>query len=319
MNIYTFDFDEHVRSSADGHVAERLLARKSDPSILVEGQAPHRIVGVNSAWSQLCGFSGEEAIGQTTKILQGELTDTQKAAEFANALARDGKARMSVVNYTKEKAPFVHSIFAKSVEHPNGGAYYLVQGKAVSDKVMVEAVMQRSHTQVKARQTQAQLNAILVTLGFGALFVLAAQGQLPIRAPDTSLVAEASSIQLPPIVMQMGLPPRAWMPYAPSAPVEAIGDAPSPSSTLAAFTTLAGALLLHTVHKLAPSVERSTPRDHLGTVFLVAIAGLVMVACDAEGVSHFFSDGDPLSEDRTKEVTMLLSGLLAVPLAATAW
>ena len=104
---------------------------------------------------------------------------------------------------------------------------------------MVEAVMQRSHTQVKARQTQAQLNAILVTLGFGALFVLAAQGQLPIRAPDTSLVAEASSIQLPPIVMQMGLPPRAWMPYAPSAPVEAIGEAPSPSSTLAAFTTLA--------------------------------------------------------------------------------
>ena len=37
-------------------------------------QEPYRILSANDAWTQLCGFSKEEAVGKTTKLLQGKLT-----------------------------------------------------------------------------------------------------------------------------------------------------------------------------------------------------------------------------------------------------
>ena len=39
------------------------------PQLLTEGSAPYRIVGVNEPWLKMCGFTYEECVGKTAKIM----------------------------------------------------------------------------------------------------------------------------------------------------------------------------------------------------------------------------------------------------------
>ena len=57
------------------------------PCVLSTGTAPYRIIAVNEAWSNLCGYTAEEAKGRTFKeLLHGPATDLNKAHAFVDSL-----------------------------------------------------------------------------------------------------------------------------------------------------------------------------------------------------------------------------------------
>jgi len=162
-------------------------------SILVEDQEPYRIITANSAWTELCGYSKEEAIGSTTKILQGELTDPSKASEFTATLLKTGKAKTVLVNYNKGGTQFIHALFAKLVES-EGESYYLVQGKKVLDgSPMAAAVLCRSREKASFRRTTEQLLTILylVTFGVALAFNQTLLHSAPESAPSSEVVPHA--------------------------------------------------------------------------------------------------------------------------------
>ena len=78
----------------------RRLSNKTKAMILVDVEAPHKILACNEEWRRLCGF-GEDAIGQPPSILQGEMTDMKKAALFRRELVGSGKAIVTLANYHK--------------------------------------------------------------------------------------------------------------------------------------------------------------------------------------------------------------------------
>lgn len=47
--------------------------------VLTEARAPFRILHVNRAWCDMCGYQVDDAIGQSNKILQGEKTNKDAA------------------------------------------------------------------------------------------------------------------------------------------------------------------------------------------------------------------------------------------------
>jgi len=73
---------------------------------ITSARPPYQIVQVNPAWSQLCGYTSEEASGRTLGILQGPATDRAAVARFMADVHAGRPAAMTVTNYKKDGRPF---------------------------------------------------------------------------------------------------------------------------------------------------------------------------------------------------------------------
>ena len=89
-------------------------------------RAAHSIL-VLTAWQEQCGYRSE-CLGQSPKILQGELTDMKKAARFRKELVATGMSSMTVTNYNKSGEAFLHKLHTFSV----GDEFYFTEGTVVS-------------------------------------------------------------------------------------------------------------------------------------------------------------------------------------------
>eukprot|EP00322_Chrysochromulina_rotalis_P028512 CAMPEP_0115851190 /NCGR_PEP_ID=MMETSP0287-20121206/12353_1 /TAXON_ID=412157 /ORGANISM="Chrysochromulina rotalis, Strain UIO044" /LENGTH=320 /DNA_ID=CAMNT_0003305213 /DNA_START=29 /DNA_END=991 /DNA_ORIENTATION=- len=141
--------DERDRASAE--IKKRMEATEG-PAILTTTAAPYKIVACTAAWRELCGF-GEEALGASPTILQGNLTDMKKAAAFRRDLVGNGDAHAMLANYAKRTGePFVHKLHATRVSND----FFLTESSKVTDVHIRRAVLKID----KAEEQTAQLVAI---------------------------------------------------------------------------------------------------------------------------------------------------------------
>lgn len=82
--------------------------KPDDPRAVVvtEASNPFRIVSVNSAWEQLCGFSAAECHGKTLECLQGPETDHEAINTLMTQLKRGEEGETILTNYTKSGRKF---------------------------------------------------------------------------------------------------------------------------------------------------------------------------------------------------------------------
>ncbi|KTD21925.1 GGDEF domain-containing protein [Legionella londiniensis] len=82
-----------------------LLENTNDIVIITEAniEAPDspKILYVNDAFTQLTGYSKEEAIGRTPRILQGEKTDKKTLKQLKKAMRKEQELRVELLNYAK--------------------------------------------------------------------------------------------------------------------------------------------------------------------------------------------------------------------------
>ena len=77
-----------------------------DARVVTTAKRPFVIEHVNDAWTKLCGFSAEEAVGKTLAILQGPDTEKGEVADLVRG-CEDGHATSALLtNYTKEGDKF---------------------------------------------------------------------------------------------------------------------------------------------------------------------------------------------------------------------
>jgi diguanylate cyclase (GGDEF)-like protein/PAS domain S-box-containing protein len=65
-----------------------------------------RIVFVNHAFEELTGYSADEAIGETPRILQGRGTDRETLDRIRKAIVKQKPIRETILNYTKDGRPY---------------------------------------------------------------------------------------------------------------------------------------------------------------------------------------------------------------------
>lgn len=78
------------------------------------------IVYANVAWEELTGYDREEAIGRNCRFLQGEETDPRAATELAAAVREQRHARVTLLNYRKDGAPFWNEVSLSPIFDENG-------------------------------------------------------------------------------------------------------------------------------------------------------------------------------------------------------
>ncbi|WP_025899370.1 PAS domain-containing protein [Sneathiella glossodoripedis] len=89
----TIPFDEIVDKANDV-----VLVTKSSP---VDGNGPE-IVYANRAFSDLTGYSCDEVLGLTPRLLQGENTSPETREAIKSALQEHQSIRVDILNYTKQ-------------------------------------------------------------------------------------------------------------------------------------------------------------------------------------------------------------------------
>jgi PAS domain S-box-containing protein len=99
-----------LRPSSKPVITPNTLQQALKPShearVITEATRPFRITYVNEAWTQLCGFSPEEACGRTLRMLQGEDTDNSTVNDLVKDCVEQKATSMEVTNYDKQGRKF---------------------------------------------------------------------------------------------------------------------------------------------------------------------------------------------------------------------
>ena len=93
----------------------------SDPRAIVvtEAQAPFRIVDVNDAWVDLCGYTREEVRNHSLKMIQGPATRNTAIKTMINQLLAGQETSSLLTNYTKTGRKFYNRVRAGPLFNAN--------------------------------------------------------------------------------------------------------------------------------------------------------------------------------------------------------
>ncbi|KAF8073144.1 Blue-light-activated histidine kinase [Scenedesmus sp. PABB004] len=87
------------------------MAPSPQARIITEAAPPFRVVHANAAWSRLCGYAAEEAIGQEgLGFMQGEATDRVAVRRINAGVAGGERLDVTLVNYKKDGTPFLNRL-----------------------------------------------------------------------------------------------------------------------------------------------------------------------------------------------------------------
>lgn len=99
---------------------------KSSVTIADARRKDFPLVFVNSHFTELTGYTKNEAIGYNCRFLQGVDTDPGAVKKIREALAKQESAVIEILNYTKEGTPFWNEINLDPIFDRNGECHYFV-------------------------------------------------------------------------------------------------------------------------------------------------------------------------------------------------
>jgi PAS domain S-box-containing protein len=85
------------------HSKDSVIITEAEPLDNPEGP---KIVYVNNTFCETTGFTKEDAIGKTPRILQGELTSEEAKRKIKKALLKWEPVQLDIMNYKKNREPF---------------------------------------------------------------------------------------------------------------------------------------------------------------------------------------------------------------------
>ena len=104
------DVTEREKALAELKLMESVITNTSDAIIITEAEPFElpgpKIIFVNEAFTEMTGYTKEEAIGQTPRLLQGTKTDKGELAKMRLALQNWQKFETTLVNYKKNGEEF---------------------------------------------------------------------------------------------------------------------------------------------------------------------------------------------------------------------
>ena len=104
--------DVSERHRAEGHLRllRSVVVNANDAVLIAQAKSGDhlggKIVYVNEAFSRMTGYSPEDAIGRTPRILLGSQTDRDQLNQVRNALARKQAVRVEMINYRKDGSAY---------------------------------------------------------------------------------------------------------------------------------------------------------------------------------------------------------------------
>jgi PAS domain S-box-containing protein len=141
--------EERSRSAERLKLLETCVERLNDIVLIteaepIEGNGP-KILYVNEAFVRRTGYTREEAIGQTPRILQGELTQRDALARIRTALKDWKPVREELINYTKSGEMFWLELDIVPVADETGWyTHWVAIERDITERKAAEAALKES-------------------------------------------------------------------------------------------------------------------------------------------------------------------------------
>jgi diguanylate cyclase (GGDEF)-like protein/PAS domain S-box-containing protein len=139
-----------------------------------------RIIYANDAFTSMTGYSCEEILGNTPRLLQGPGTDRARLDEIRAALDRREPVRTELLNYRKDGTEFwvEVDIVPATGEHGDHTHWVSIQREATERRQRQEAL----------RESEERLRTILVQYASDLITILEADGTIRYQSPAVETV-----------------------------------------------------------------------------------------------------------------------------------
>lgn len=118
------DITDKIEEQQRLRLFEKAINNSSDAIIITEAEPLDepgpRIIFVNEAFTKMTGYTAEEVIGQTPRILQGTGSDKSELRELGKKLRNWESSEITVMNYTKQGKPFWVNLAVSPVADQKG-------------------------------------------------------------------------------------------------------------------------------------------------------------------------------------------------------
>jgi PAS domain S-box-containing protein len=146
------DITARKQAEADLVLLRNAVARLNDIVLITEAHptGSPRIVFVNDAFERLTGYSASEALGNTTRMLQGPKTDPAALARIDAALAAWQPVREELVNYTRDGRELWLEVDIVPMAGEKGGAtHWIAVERDISARKHAEAALMESERELQ--------------------------------------------------------------------------------------------------------------------------------------------------------------------------
>lgn len=150
--------DVTVRMKVEGYLRllESVITNANDAVLVTEAQPDglgQKIVYVNEAFNKMTGYSVEEVIGKTPRILQGPNTDKKALSRIREALKKQESIEVEIVNYKKSGEEYWVNFTIVPVADKDGTLTHFVaiQRDVTARRRQEEMAREKLEGQVKER------------------------------------------------------------------------------------------------------------------------------------------------------------------------
>ncbi|MGE4239100.1 sensor domain-containing protein [Ramlibacter sp.] len=145
--VHLRDVTERHRSQEQLRLLEGSIARLNDIIIITEagpfGHPGPRIVFVNEAFERRTGYTREEVLGRTPRLLQGPNTQRDQLDRIRAALEQWEPMRVDLINYTKSGEPYWVDLDVSPVwDKTRRLTHWVAVGRDITERKMSEEKIQ---------------------------------------------------------------------------------------------------------------------------------------------------------------------------------
>jgi PAS domain S-box-containing protein len=150
LAVHFEDITEDRRRKETLRPLDNAMARLNDIVLITEADpldAPDgpRIVWVNDAFERRTGYSRDEVVGLTPRILQGPDTQRDELDRIRNAMVRREPVRSEIINYHKDGTPLWLEIEIVPLADPDGKVtHFIAVERDITDRKAAEAALRES-------------------------------------------------------------------------------------------------------------------------------------------------------------------------------
>ncbi len=185
------DITEQKRQAEQVRLLQSVVINTNDAVLITEAfpidlPGP-RILYVNQAFTRMTGYTLEELIGQTPRILQGPKTDRQKLDQVRTALCQWQPLTIELMNYRKDGSEFWVEFSVVPVANKNHEyTHWISIQRDITERKQTEDALRRSEERFRS----------LIENALDIITILDRQGNIDYASPSVEKVLGYSPTQL---------------------------------------------------------------------------------------------------------------------------
>jgi PAS domain S-box-containing protein len=156
---FLIDITERLRIEERLRLLESVVTGANDAVLIADTELDEpgpRILYVNEAFTRMTGYTPEEVLGKTPRILQGPETDWETLDKIRAALKTRQPLEVELVNYRKDGSPFWIELSVVPVTDETG---YCTHWTAIQRDITDRVQAEKERAELLERERQARASA----------------------------------------------------------------------------------------------------------------------------------------------------------------